>query len=414
MTHTKTPLFQRVLGSTAIIGALYMILFSGIPNLSNDDAERMLSELASHFSTEASYRGGEAKLQYSNVEVHGFAYDKWARTSNLAFDFMYPQWQGHNRLGLSTQNADLIPDHTTPQRMTLRFTDAINLISGSELLAIMHPVKPILYAINQKPAATDGAISHRLIIPANIDISMLQPKRELKIELPEPIRLDVNFFKTQHRLHAHLVSGIAAILSPSGRWSMENADIRYDTLQKSPDTVESKGTLTLDRLAFARDGISTSPFAATAAWGLKEQRNISGSVDTMSLEIDHGLLTNGDVKVSATGNVNFDIDDAPYGEIVVEISNPADFAKSGWIAKDKQEEALALLDEILGEKIGSHKQAIINIARAKNGEWKIGKLPLNEELTKKILNILIFNTQEPNDQNTPEKTSETSSQSNPS
>ena len=393
MKSRKNLLSQRLLGSTVIVGALYIILFSGTPNFSNDDAEYLLSNFSTHLSEESGARGSEAKLQYSHIEVQGFAYDKWARISNFALDFMTPQWQGQSRLGLSTKNADLVPDHTSAKRATMRFPEAINLISGSQLLAILQPDKPIIYGINQQPTG-DGEITHRIVIPTNLNISMLEPKRNLRIELTDPIQVDASFFKTQHRLRGHVVSGVARILSQGDQWGIENVDIRYDSLQKSTNIIESKGTLTLDRLTFARAGISTTPLAATAAWLMKEQRNINDSVESIKLEIEHGLITNGDSKISVTGDINFDIDDAAYGELVVEISNPTEFVKSGWIAKNKQEEALSLLDEILGEKIGSHKQAIINIVRTKNGEWKVGKVLLDEDLGKKIVNIFIFNTQE--------------------
>lgn len=400
----KPPFLVQLLGGAAILGALYVILFSGTPNFSSEDAEHILADLASHYSEEATRRGSEAKLQYSNVEIHGLAYDKWAHVNNLAVDFIYQQWQEHTRFSFSTQSAELFPDHANPARISLRFSDAVNVISGSDLLAMVQPLQPIIYSFNRKPADMEGAIRHRVTMPGNLDVTLLNPKRTIHVELATPAQMEADFFETQHRLHARALSGTMQIRTEDSTWRVENADIRYDSLQKGPAITESKGTATLDKILYSRADARTSPFVATGAWSLREQRNISGSVESMILAIDHGLLTNGDSKLSINGDVNFDIDDTAYGELVVEISNPQQFVESGWIAKGKEQEALALLDEIVGEKIGGHKQAIINISRIKNGTWKIGKLMLNDDLRHRINTLFIFNTQETHDQNNGEKT----------
>ena len=135
MKHTQAPMASKILGGASIAVALYAVLAGGMPNFSNTTAERMLSELATHLSTEANHRGKEAKLQYSNVEIHGIAYDKWAHITHPSLDIIHQQWQGGKRFGISTEGAELFPDQTSQQRLNIRLPQVVNLIVSSELLA---------------------------------------------------------------------------------------------------------------------------------------------------------------------------------------------------------------------------------------------------------------------------------------
>lgn len=412
MRHENNPLITRILGIAAMLLALYTILFSNIPTFSAEDAERILTDLATDLSDASNSQNGEARLQYSNLEIRGFAYNKQAYITTPSITFTGQQWRSNAGFSLSTESAFLIPDPVISQRINMHLSKPINLIASSDLLAIINPLKPIIYSINHLPASMNNAVQHRIIIPADFLMQLLEPKRNIRVELLHPIEAEINLFKTQRKLRTNITSGIVRLLSPDHSWNIESADIHYDSTQRSSKVIEGNGTLTLNKLRFTRAEENSSALAVTAAFGLKEKRNISGSIDSIHLEMERGLITDGNSQISITGDMNFDIDDTPYGDIVVEINNPTEFIKSGWIAEEKQKAALALLDTLLGEKLGSHKQAIIPITRAKNGVWKIGKVLLDEDLRNQIVDIFIFNTQESHDQNTPKETNETSPQQN--
>lgn len=393
----KPSAISPVLGSVAIVVALYTVLFGGMRNFTGEDAERMLADLSTHLSTESARRSKETKLQYSAVEMEGIAYDKVAHVSNLSLDFIYQQWQGGRRFGISTERADIVPDQADPKRMIMRFSDMLNIISSSQLLAMVRPAKPIIYTTNLKPKNAD-AVVHKIVVPGNISITTLAPKHEFHLKLKQPVQAEVSFFKAQHKLNAQILAGAVQAYMPSGSWQLGDADIRYDSIQRSTETVESKGTLTLNNIAFTIGNIVSSPYTMTAAWMLKEQRNISGANDASELVIEHGLLTNGDMKLAINGTVNVDIDDTAYGELVLEITNPEVFLESSLIWPEKRALARQLLAEIMGDS-DEHKQAIINISRGKNGSWQIGKMTLDALIEKGLMNIFIFGKHEGYEEN---------------
>ncbi len=400
MKRHQSPLASRLFGGSAILLALYTVLFGGAPSLSSSSAERILSELDTHFSSEASRRGKEARLQYSTVDIHGFAYDKWARVMNPSFDFIYQQWQGGKRVGLSTETLDLLPDRTNGTRLHMRLGDVVNIILSSELLATLEPLKPIHYVVNYKAANNGEGSKHRLIIPGDVRINTLDPKRSMTVALTTPVIADITFSEPQHKTSIKATSSGVSIQGDRGRWNIISSDIRFDASQRASDVIESKGTITLDNLGYHNATGNAPAYSLTAAWMMKEQRNISGATDASVLTIEHSLLTDGNVKIAANGAVHFDLDDAPYGEIVVEIANPSEFLKSGWIVKDRQAEAAALLNDMMGTDMATHKQAIITIERAKNGGWMIGKLPLATLLEKDFMGLFIFNERAINEQET--------------
>jgi hypothetical protein len=404
MNNRNKSMASPVLGGAAILVALYTVLFGGVQNFTTEDAEHLLEDLSSHLSEESSYRGKETKLQYNNLEIKGFAYEKFAHVSKLSLDFIYQQWQGGTRLGISTENAELIPDPSNGSRTFLRLGDGVNLISSSELLAIIKPAKPLLYSFNKHPKE-EGAVKHRLQVPGNIGVTMLNPKREVTLQLSKPAHADITFFEDRHRLRTQIVSGPLVALMDSGYWRIDDADIRYDSVQRSADVAESKGTLTLENIGFNRKEVNPDPYNLTAAWTLREQKNIGGATDSSQLDIEHCLLTDDNVKIAVNGVVNFDIDDKAYGELTVEISNPSLFLKSAWISPNKRELATSLLHEVLGDDADIEKQIIITLSRPKDGQWRIGKMPLDALLDKGFLSLFPFlDTQETHDKNNDQKT----------
>lgn len=385
-----SSMIRPMLGSAAMIAALYTILFSGIRNFNSEDAERMLAELSQHFTKESTRRGKEAKLQYSAVETQGFAYDKTASISNLSLDFIYQQWQGGRRFGISTDEMDLLPDQANPARLVMRFANALNLISSSELLARIQPAKPVLYAVNLKPSK-DEAIIHRIVVPGNINITTLEPRREFYLKLKDPLQAEIAFYELQQHLRAQVKSGAMQTLLPTGSWRVGGVDLRYESLQRSAEAVKSKGTIAINDLAFTFGNIVSPPYNATAAWAMKEQRNISGATDSAQIVIEHGLLASGDMKISANGTLYLDIDDSMYGELVFEITNPAAFLQSSWILPAKRAAARDMLVAITGDDdMESHTQLIISLERDKNGRWQVGKQPLDALLEKGLMDMFIF------------------------
>ena len=389
---------KQIIGGTAIFIALYTILFSGTPRFSSVDAERMLSDMSAYFSKEASSRNQEAKLQYSEVEIHGFAYEKWARVSNLSLDWMLQQWQGSSRFAISTSAADLIPDPINERRITLKLGDVINLIAGSELLARVEPSQPLIYSMVRTATTPPGTTTHRLTLPADMRITTPEPKRNILLALDAPVLADITLSDTQKQLRAVLTTGGLRATMGEDSWSARSAELHYDALQSTSEATGSKGTLTLDQLRFTRKEAATTPATLTAAWTMKEQHTISGATEAISLSLDQCLLADGTLKIVANGMVNFDIDDAAYGDVILEINDASAFIKSSLIKEDKKAAALAMLSGIMGQDMTGHKQAIINITRMKNGVWMVGKVPLAELLEEGFSDIFIFNRKEKNDQ----------------
>lgn len=376
------------LGGAAIAVALYTVLFGGMRSFSEEDAERMLSGFSSHLSQETGTRGRESKLQYSGIEINGFAYDRWAMISNISLDFIMPGWQGKSRLSLSTERADLVPDHTTATRLSLNLPERINVITGSELVAILQPVAPINYSVNLK---SKGNIRHHLTIPGNVGITTLEPKRETLLRLATPLIADVTLYDDEHRVNTQITSGPVQIVAEgNGIWRTGGASLRYDSVQKGPTSTESRGTLTLDDLQYSHGNSGSIPVTLTAGWSLKQQRNISGATDESELIIERSLFTTGEAKVSATGHINFDLDDSPYGEILLEIYNPMQLVKSGWIRLEKEPLALSLLSEIAGDDVTSYTHISITIERLKNGQWRVGKMPLAALFEKGFTDLFTF------------------------
>lgn len=379
------------LGGAAILVALYTVLFSGMRSFSQEDAERMLSRFSTHLSETAGMHGRESKLQYSAIEIEGFAYDRWAQISQISLDFLMPGWQGKSRLSLSTERADLVPDHASPSRLMLRLPEHINVISGSDLLAILQPVVPISYSVNLRQK---GDIRHHLTIPGNVGVTMLEPRREMLLRLSAPLVADVTLYDAQDHVATQLTSGAVQALFDDGAWRTGGASLRYDSVQKGPSVSQSSGTLTIDDVQYTHGNNSSIPLTITAAWSLKQQRSISGDTDDSELTIDRSLVTTGDAKISATGSVHFDLDDSPYGEISLEIYNPVSLIKSGWIRPGMEPEALSLLSEIAGDDVTSYTHTTITIERPKNGAWRVGKMPLDALLAKGFAALFTFNAQE--------------------
>jgi len=408
MRRSYSSQVSPLLGGVAIMVALYTILFGGIRNFDTADAERILSEISTHLATESAARGKEARLQYSNVDIRGYAYEKWARISKLSLDFIYQQWQGGTRFGVSTEGADIIPDYAQQKRIIMRFGDTLNIISSSELLAMVRPEKPLVYSLSHTSSDAPDSIQHRLVIPGNLFITTLHPKQDLKLEFKSPARIDLSFIQPQRQLQADALFGPMRMDMNGAAWSLNSIDVHYNSTQKSNSAIENKGTLTLDRLAFVQGNNAPPPFTMTAAWSLKEQRNISGATDTAQLVIDHALLTDGDTKIAANGTIHFDIDDTPYGEVTIEVNNVLPLLKNGWILPSKEEAALALLSDITGEDAATHAQLIFTVAREKNGAWKVGKMPLETLLEKDFMSIFTFwETLADHEKNNSEETSVT-------
>lgn len=394
----QSPLIGKVLGGSAVAVALYTVLFSGVPNFSVPIAERTIADISSHLAQEAAHRGKEARLQYSHVEIQGFAYEKWARVFEPSLDFIYQQWQGGTRFGVSTEAVDIVPDYTSASRLQLRMPYRINVISSSQLLAMLQPATPMVYTINRDLADVPDAVRHRLIIPGNVGITMLYPKREWLLEVPHPIRSEVIFLEQQRTMRAQASSGALKLSNRENEWSLRNADLRYESAQRSADAIDIKSTITLDNLTYAHDGISTAPYTLTAGWSMKQQRTITGGSDASELTLEHMLFTDGTIKVSANGTLNFDIDDPMYGEMAVEISDPQAFLESGWFAPSQREAAMQLLSDIMGGQLEPRKQAIVTISREKNGSWMVGKLPLKVVLARDFWNLFIWNRTEQHEQ----------------
>jgi hypothetical protein len=381
---------QKILGGTLIFIALYSILFSGTPRFSAQGAEHMLADVSAYFSKEATKRNQEAKLQYSEVEIHGFAYEKWARISNLSLDWMLQQWHGPARFGISTASANLTPDPVSKNRMTFTLGDAINFIAGSELIARVEPSSPLLYAITRPRNPSDAHVVHHLNLPSHIRITTPEPKREMLLSLAPKSFAEATLFDAQNHARAKVVAGDIQLREGDKQWNSKSAELHYDSLQNTSEKTESKGTITLDQLRFTRGASTTTPFTLNTAWAMKEQHTISGATDAISLALEQCLLADGKVKISVNGTLTMEIDDAMYGELEIEINDVHQFVGSRLIAPDKQALALALLGEIMDADMNTRHQTIITIRREKNGTWMVGKMPLSTLLDKGFLSIFIF------------------------
>ncbi len=398
---------RPVIGAATILLALYTVLMSGAHDFSEEKAGAIIARISDNLSTNSSRSGAESGLKYGAIEIKGIAYDKWAKISDLALSYFYHFRQEGTRLGISTHSANMLPDHTNSDNAALQFQEAINLIISSELFAVITPEKPVLYNVSFLHNAQGNAVEyakHNLAATSALKILRLNPKKEETLDLSHGAKAEIILSKSKRSANAHLVANAAKFLSGADVWSINSGDLRYEGKQKSADSFESNGTVTVDKLTFQSSSnsanFSTSPLTAVASWIIREQQNSSGETDNLRIIIDHGLITNGSSKISINGEIAIAGDNKTDGEIIVEITEPDMLLESDWIIPQHKDELRKLLDSIAGFSVQGHKQVIITIKPDKDSYWQIGKIALAKLLEQNIANLFIFGEKE---QNAPEE-----------
>lgn len=380
------PLF----GCAAIIFAIYLILFSGAPNYTESKAEENLAHFSSLLTQAAKIIGYESRLQYSSVQIQGFAYEKWAKISKLSVDMSREAWLGSKRFGISSDNAQLIPNPLQLNRAQLKFPEAINLIMGSDLLYVINHTLPILYSSGKN--IKDEGVDHNLTIEHGNMLTLSNPENTLNLKFDDGYGVNITLAAPYNNAIISGHGGEVELLKDTHQWDIDSSRFHFSITQKSPKTAETRGTLTLEDLSYTTGDISTKPISLNAAWVYNETRGMTGSLETSEFIIERSVITDDDLHIAVSGTLDFSMDEAmPYGEVILEVNDLKLLAASNWIADSYRDKFTSMLKEITDEDIVARSHGTIPIRRKKGGEWYVGRVSFKSLLDKGLLDFLIFN-----------------------
>ncbi len=387
---------RYLLGIAAILVAVYAVQTAGAPSYTLPLAEKRLHQLNDVFLKYAKISGQDAVMHYSNLALIGFGPSKKVTIDRWSVDIIRPSWLNMEKMTLSSENVEMLPNHTSPDSLLLEFPQTINIITGSELSYNITPDKPFYFLSDE---SEDGSnVTQKISLVKDASLQFHNKHAGYSVFMEDSLSGESSLNTKDESWMASLHTGAASLQKNDVTWKVENAAFRLSAAKKSPVEITSKGTLTLDNITLSEIVID-QPINFNIAWVYKETLNLAGAEDSSEITIERGMLTDDKVKIASSGTLHFSVEEKdPYGELVLEISDVKLLAASHWIKDSKRAEFKKLLEVMIGQKIEKRTQEIITIAREKNGEWKCGKITCQTLVEQGMLGMLIFNPEKHHDQ----------------
>ncbi len=412
----------------AAVAALWFVWFGTASLISKELVEARLQQLSTQLAEAGNAHGKDAKLNYGEVEILGWGYNKRAVIHSVSVDIAGKGAGDANKVSVSAGNLSVEADVLSKQRVVLSAADPINVSDNSVPQMVINHAEPFKYIYSESSNNGKKSFQSDIIFPKELTIEEAadavktdSPSDESQAnaanaktdtisvsfaEAPSVQFLstpDDNARSISYNFSGVAVSGenyktsIASLIggfssekalpegSFSGKYTLSAADIVL-----SQDSKDSKPYSVNVDIAFTASEAAATPVADVAPEGAAPQTETpvvknNATVAKTDVIVNTVTFSAPDFKLSASGNVSAGSDDPlPSGEVNLNIENLQQLLSSEIVPAVARPSLESALEKIAGQPIAGQTALAIPLKREKNGVFFVGKTTF-EELTAAIL-----------------------------
>ncbi|MGE0755069.1 MAG: hypothetical protein AB7L92_07925 [Alphaproteobacteria bacterium] len=385
---------RSAIGITVLALSVLVILFSGSRGLQAEQVTTLMADFRQYITAQAQRQDRDVQFQHGTMVIEGWGYDKEAHIPDVSLKFSDKTPVGTQTTSYSTELMVIRKDNSVYDGFVVRFPDAINVISDSELVHIINGSAPIQMDVQQRGAGKDF-ISLRLpeqlrVTPASGAERQHSPARyELNLSGDNFISRQTNAADGSSQIQyqfpdikvEHDGTRIFSATSIAGKY-----DIRKNKESRYYGNFELKGSDVLlpdakdDRkLAMVLEG------SYTAANITMDSMSLRPAFEDMALTLDKAALMGKDFSVMSSGQLAFSADDPlPHGVLEIEITNADNLVRDELVPLPLKPLLQAALKRASGTKGEFADLTSIPVKREKNGMMYLGGQTF-EEITAAVL-----------------------------
>lgn len=314
----------QIIGMLIMAAAVAVVLFSGVPVITQAGVRARLDQFAAHVQTQAARSGKEGAFVYDGIELRGWGFSTYASISNVSLAFAESSVIDTTRWTFSTARMDVRPDPVRPGTLLFVLPEPVNVIRNGQLKGTLRFPDPINYRYSDQLEDHVRTVKHMLYLPAQL---VWSPGHSVDQPAPPQVTIEYDIHPQaqfilrpdkQEREAAYAFGHVRAMSDDGGETTIGSLVSSFSEKPGADGRVQ--GTYMLQ----VSDLVMQSAAQATRPYSLGFDVNYHGArpQDTTEVTLNQLFLAGQDFRVKASGTFHLSVEDPlPFGAIQIDIDH---------------------------------------------------------------------------------------------